>query len=40
MTGLGFAILAIGGALCNPETILRIFAPPTPKKTGVPLPSA
>jgi F0F1-type ATP synthase membrane subunit c/vacuolar-type H+-ATPase subunit K len=34
LAGLGFAILAIGGALRNPETALKLFAKRTAKTAG------
>ncbi len=39
LTGIGFGILAIGGALRDPATA-PISTTPTPKPTGEPLPSA
>jgi hypothetical protein len=41
LSGFGFAILAIGGALRNPETALSIFRPRVPKTGGTtPVPTA
>jgi hypothetical protein len=34
LSGIGFAILAIGGALRNPDTVLTIFAKRNAKSTG------
>jgi len=35
LAGIGFAILAIGGALRNPETALAFLHRRTPKRSGV-----
>ena len=41
LSGVGFAILAIGGALRNPNTVLTIFAKRTAKTAGpTPVPTA
>jgi hypothetical protein len=37
LTGFGFAILAIGGALRNPQTALSFLRRPTPKTPAVPV---
>jgi hypothetical protein len=36
LSGLGFAILAVGGALRNPETALGFLRKSEPKVTGIP----
>jgi hypothetical protein len=41
LSGLGFSILAIGGALRNPENALNgLFGSRTPKTTGTPVAAA
>ncbi len=41
LSGFGFAILAIGGALRNPDTVLTLFAKRTAKTAGrKPVPTA
>jgi len=41
LSGIGFAILAIGGALRNPETAVKLFAKRTAKTVGpTPVPTA
>ena len=39
LTGIGFAILAIGGALRNPESALPFFARRNAKTAGTPIPA-
>jgi hypothetical protein len=39
LTGIGFAVLAIGGALRNPDTVLR-FAANRTHKPSRPVPAA
>jgi hypothetical protein len=37
LSGFGFAILAIGGALRNPQTVLSFLRRSTPKAPAVPV---
>jgi F0F1-type ATP synthase membrane subunit c/vacuolar-type H+-ATPase subunit K len=39
LSGIGFGVLAIGGALRNPETVLRALRPRAATKSGAPQPT-
>jgi hypothetical protein len=39
LSGIGFGVLAIGGALRNPETVLRALRPRAATKSSAPLPT-
>jgi F0F1-type ATP synthase membrane subunit c/vacuolar-type H+-ATPase subunit K len=40
LSGIGFAILAVGGTLANAEPAVKLFGKRTPKTAGTPVPTA